>query len=361
MVDTGQAVCSARSDGLAGLSGRITPSDRLPGSPYANLRGSPPVSAAQPASTPTPASHPPAVARAGESFEEAMARLTGDLSGPVGVAIHDLRGDRVFEWNADEPFPTASTLKVPLLYELYRQAEAGRIDPGERLTLRLEDRVPGSGVLQHLDGGLAPTLRDLGELMIIVSDNWATDILFERLGRERIAAMLAEAGMTGTFLPLTIRELFVSLVGGDPADPALTYDELRQRLKDTDPPADTDGVALDARNDISTPADMVRLLRRIEAGTGISDESRSAILATLRHQNFTSIIPFRLPTDRKIEAAHKTGSLKGVRNDVGLITAPGVCYAIALMSRGQDDIPEVYDRLSRISRWAWDTLAPPAG
>ncbi|HEV2528140.1 MAG TPA: serine hydrolase [Thermomicrobiales bacterium] len=318
------------------------------------------MTADQASRSPAPASIPPAVAIPGEDFEAAMTRLTAGLSGPVGVAIRDLTGERTLEWNADEPFPTASTLKVPLLYETYRQAEAGRIDLAERLTLRHDDRVPGSGVLQHLDDGIGPTVRDLAELMIIVSDNWATDILFERLGRDRIAAMLAEAGMTGTYLPMTIRELFISLVGGDPADPALTYDELRRRLKDNEPTADSAGVALDSRNDISTPADMVRLLAHISEGTGISAASRDAILATLRHQNFTSIIPFRLPTDRKIEVAHKTGSLKGVRNDVGIVTAPGVSYAIALMSRGQDDIPEVYDRLSRISRWAWDTLSVEA-
>ena len=81
----------------------------------------------------------------------------------------------------------------------------------------------------------------------------------------------------------------------------------------------------------------------------------------MKHQNFTSIIPHRLPPDRGIETAHKTGSLRGVKNDVGLVLGPGASYASALMSRDQDDVPEVVDRLARASRWVWDTLsATPA-
>ena len=291
-------------------------------------------------------------------FEAAMAGFFGGLSGPVGVMAREIGGgDRVLTWNHTEAFPTASTLKVPLLYELFRQAEAGTVDLTERITLRHGDRTPGSGVLQHLDDGLAPTLRDLAELMIIVSDNWATDILFDRLGKDRVATTLRDLGLTTTHLPLTIRELFAALTGVDPTDPAVTYGVLRQSLKDYEPGPDNVGLALDARNDVSTPADMVRLLTLIEQGHGISRDGRDRMIEMLRHQNFTAIIPHRLPTDQRIEVAHKTGSLRGIKNDVGLVHSPKVTYAIALMSRGQDDIPEVVDRMARASRWVWDALS----
>ena len=101
-----------------------------------------------------------------------------------------------FGYNATEIFPTASTLKVPLIYVLYRLAGAGEIDLKERVTLSYANRVPGSGVLQHMDEGLQPTLRDLAELMIIVSDNWATDLLWNRLTKATVDATLAEIGMT---------------------------------------------------------------------------------------------------------------------------------------------------------------------
>ena len=200
-------------------------------------------------------------------------------------------------------------------------------------------------------------MRDLAELMITVSDNWATDIIYRRLGRERIAAMLQELGLTQTSIPLTIRELFCTLAGLDPDDPKATWEYLRDFLKDYDPGPDNLGMRPDPRNDVSSPADMVRLMGIIHRGEGLTPESRDAVIEILKHQNFSSIIPFRLPTDAGIETAHKTGSLRGIRNDVGIVSSPTVSYAIAFMSRGQDDVPAVVDAMSHASRWVWDTIS----
>ncbi|MGB3329210.1 MAG: serine hydrolase [Thermomicrobiales bacterium] len=292
-----------------------------------------------------------------ETFATALDAYLSPLGGLVGVAVHDFTTGQDFTFNAEDIFPTASTLKVPLLYTLFQQADAGAIDLGERITLRHADRVPGSGVLQHMDEGLQPTIRDCAELMIIVSDNWATDIIWNRLGKERVNATLAAIGMTNTALPLTIHELFSALAEVDPADPATDYDFLRTYLKDYNPSPNNPAMAFDARNDTSTPADMIHLLGLIDASTGITPESREAMLKIMKHQNFTTIIQGRLPTDQGIEAAHKTGSLRGVKNDVGIVTSPKAHYAIAFMSRGQEDVPEVVDRMARVSRWVYDALA----
>jgi beta-lactamase class A len=292
-----------------------------------------------------------------DAFAEALADYFGDLSGMVGVAVHDFESGADFTYNADEMYPTASTLKVPLLYTLYRLADAGELDLSERVTLSHTNRVPGSGVLQHMDDGLQPTLRDLAELMIIVSDNWATDLLWNRMTKPVVDATLAEIGMTQTSLPMTIFELFATLAGLDPAAPETTYDALNEYLKTYDPDPDNPAMAFDARNDTSTPADMVRLLKLIDACDGITTESREAMLGILKHQNFTTILQGRLPAGEDIEVAHKTGSLRGVKNDVGLVYSPKAHYAIAFLSRGQDDIPEVVDRMSRTARWVYDVLA----
>jgi beta-lactamase class A len=291
------------------------------------------------------------------AFENALADYFSDLSGEVGVAVRDLETGAVFGYNASEIFPTASTLKVPLIYVLYRLAGNSEIDLKERVTLSYRNRVPGSGVLQHMDEGLQPTLRDLAELMIIVSDNWATDLLWSRLTKQRVDATLAEIGMTQTSLPFTIYEIFSTLAEADPTAPETTYDYLRTYLKDYDPNPDNPAMVYDARNDTSSPADMVRLLTLIDAGEGLTESGREEILGTLKHQNFTTILQGRLPGREGIEVAHKTGSLRGVKNDVGLVYSPKGKYAIAIMSRGQDDIPEVTDRLSRVSRWVYDSLA----
>lgn len=291
-----------------------------------------------------------------EAFAEALEDYFGDLDGLVGVAVHDFATGSDFAYNAGEIYPTASTLKIPLIYALYRQADADKLDLAERVTLRYASRVPGSGVLQHMDEGLQPTLRDLAELMIIVSDNWATDLLWNRMGKDTVNAVLAEAGMSDTSLPYTIHELFATLAEVDPADAANDYDFLTNYLKDYDPKPENPAMRFDAGNDTSTPADMVRLLRLIDEGVGLRAESREAILATMKHQNFTTILQGRLPNGEGIEVAHKTGSLRGVKNDVGLVFAPKAHYAIAFMSRGQTDIPEVVDRMSRVSRWIYDAL-----
>lgn len=290
-------------------------------------------------------------------FSSAMDEHFSHLSGPVGVMVHDFGTGMELTYNHAEVFPTASTLKTPLLYELYRLADAGEIDLSERVTLLHEDRTPGSGILQQLDEGLQPTIRDLAELMIIVSDNWATDIVYGRIGKERIARMLDELGLPQTHIPLTIREMFCALAMVDPDDPKVDYAFLKDHLKNHRSPDDSIGYACDARNDVSSPADMVRLMTLIHDGHGLSPESREAIIRTLKNQNFSTIIPARLPQDIGIETAHKTGSLRGIRNDVGLVYSPTLNYAVAFMSKGQDDIPEVIDRMARASRWIWDFLS----
>ena len=289
-------------------------------------------------------------------FRAAMEDYFGTLDGTVGVMVRDLRTGRELAYNHRERFPTASTLKVPLLYELFRQADEGRVDLGERIALRHDTRVPGSGILQHLDEGLQPTLRDLAELMIIVSDNWATDLVYERIGKANLAVTLQRLGLAQTHVPMTIRELFITLTDLDPQDPGLTYQILRDRLDSYRAAADNLAYSDDTRNDVSSPADMVRLMTLIHEGHGLSAQGRESILRILRNQNFNTIIPARLPDDEKIEVAHKTGSLRGIRNDVGIVYAPRATYAIAFMSKGHGDIPELVDRMARASRWIWDHL-----
>lgn len=298
-----------------------------------------------------------AIASDQATFAAAMEDHFGALGGVVGAMVHDLRSGRTLTYNHEAVFPTASTLKVPLLYELFRQADAGMIDLAERVTLSHATRVPGSGILQDLDEGLQPTIRDLAELMIIVSDNWATDLIYHRIGKEHVASTLRELDMRQTHIPLTIHELFCALADIDPTSPEATYAYLREALKTAKAADDNLGYAADPRNDVSTPADMIRLLVTIHAGRGLSEASRDRVLKILKDQNFNTIIPARLPDDEGVETAHKTGSLRGIRNDVGIVYAPKATYAVAFMSKGQKDIPEVIDRMARASRWIWDAMA----
>jgi beta-lactamase class A len=301
------------------------------------------------------------VAQHQATFAEAMNGYFGGLGGTVGVMVHDLGTGLELTYNHTERFPTASTLKAPLLYALFRQSDEGTIDLAERVTLHHATRTPGSGILQDLDEGLQPTIRDLAELMIIVSDNWATDLLFERVGKKALADVLTDLGMKDTFIPMNIREMFCALADVDPADTAIDYASLKDILKTYRANPENLVYSSDELNDVSTPEDMVRFSLAVHAGAGVSEAAREGILKILKDQNFNTRIPARLPQDAGIEVAHKTGSLRGIVNDIGIVYSPTINYAVAFMSKGQEDTAETVDQMARASRWIWDYLKERVG
>lgn len=295
-----------------------------------------------------------------QEFTDAMNSFFSDLGGVVGVKVDHLDSDLQLHYNADQVFPTASTLKVPILFELFRQADEGKVDLTQRVTLSHDNRVPGSGVLQNLDECLQPTIRDLAELMIIVSDNWATDLVYSIIGKEPLTETLRNFGLSNTHIPLTIWEMFSTMADVDADDPKVDYQQLKEYLKTYKSDDDNVAFAADPRNDVSTPDDMASLLRLIHEGEGLSEDARAGVIKILKDQMMTSRIPARLPLDKGIEVAHKTGTIRGVVNDVGIVYSPNVNYIIAFMSKQQDDSAETVDAIARASRWVWDQLSAEA-
>ncbi len=166
-------------------------------------------------------------------------------------SLLNFQGDEIVH-NADELFFTASTLKVPLLTAMYRKIDRGELDPDRRIKLTDRMRVPGSGVLKTLDEGLEPTLHDLAMLMIIISDNTATDIIYDLVGRDEIFRLLAELGLGSTRIPMTTRELLYSVVGLDPTNPNHTFRSASDRLFYQEYVDDADAFSLD-NSDVSSP------------------------------------------------------------------------------------------------------------
>lgn len=288
---------------------------------------------------------------------ERIRALAEDFTGTIGVAARDLDTGTEVMYNPDVVVPTASTMKTVLLYELYRQVDAGQIDPAMRITLEERHRVPGSGVLQDLDAGVAPTVKDVATLMITVSDNTATDMIYDLIGREAVATTLERLGMTNTHLPLDTWEILAGLHNLDPADPTLTYDRLKQALASKPAPWDCAALRETPDNDVSTPRDMLRLVEAIFRGEGLSPASREAVIDILKRQKYTTIIPEQLPFG--VQAAHKTGTLRGVRNDVGLVFAGERTYAVALMSKGSPNMVASQRLLSDISRLIYECFIGP--
>ena len=199
------------------------------------------------------------------SVDEAIAQVPGT----VGLAARHFDSGARIRHSADMPFFTASTFKVPLLVELLRQVDHGTIDLSQRVELTDAMRVPGSGVLKELEAGLRPTILDLAMLMIIISDNAATDYLYELVGRDSLSAAMRELGLTQTRIPMSCRELLYTLVGLDPADPDITYAMASEKLRGEQ--IDLDADALDeAKSDVSSPDDMCALFEAVHRGDLLS-------------------------------------------------------------------------------------------
>lgn len=291
--------------------------------------------------------------RALQGRVEAIARR---VDGVVGVAAKDLASGAEVLVNADVAFPTASVMKVPILVALYREAEAGRIDLDRRLAFEERHLVPGSGVLQDLTFGLAPTIKDLATLMITVSDNAATDMLLDLLGPDALAATLRDHGLTRTTLPLTVRGLLYSMVGLDPADPAHTYALFKERSRAGRIDWGSRALA-DADNNLTTPRDLNRLLEDLATGRALGAASNAAIIDIMKRQKYNTIIPLHLPAET--EVAHKTGSIRGVRNDAGIVYAPRGPYLLSLFSKRLGDQVAGAAALAEISKEIWTVFAGP--
>lgn len=272
-------------------------------------------------------------------------RLADATGGIVGVAATQLGTGRHIGYREEELFPTASVIKLPLLVTLYEDAIAGRIDLSERVTYREDTKVAGSGVLQFLDGGLNPTLRDLAVLMMSVSDNTATDLLFDRVGKTRIESTMGRLGLESIRAPFDIREMLMELVDMDHTQPG-GYDELRRLLRLS---AGSGGRSMiPEQADRATPADMCRLLELIESRAILDPDSCTAIVELLKRIQSATRIPGLLPKGTVV--AHKTGSYRRLRNDVGIVYAPNGPYAVALFARelARDNIDDD-GALARIS------------
>lgn len=258
-----------------------------------------------------------------EELARGIEEVVAAAEGVVGVAVRDVRRGRALDLRADEVFPSASVIKVPILVELLAQAEAGELRLDDRVVLQDADKVPGSGVLSMLHEGLELTLEDLAHLMITVSDNTASNLLIERLGCDRINQRLAALGYSKT--------------------------QLQRKFYDFE----ARGKGLD---NWATAGELANLLVRIEQRVVVSASACEKMLAIMRKQQFDGKIPKLLPPDTPV--ANKTGSISTASHDIGIIYAPAGPLALAVLTR---DIPEaavaegVIRHIARLSFCYWGT------
>jgi beta-lactamase class A len=260
------------------------------------------------------------------------------FSGTFGLMVRTLEPnpeDRLeFRYNASEVFPAASVIKLPMLIDAFRLVQVEQLKLEDRYPMKASDHATGSGVLQVMDAGLEPTLRDLLALMIVVSDNTATNMTLDALGGvDATNARFAAAFPEGLGLE-TSRVVGKLQVAWEFKTEAQRQGKLAQ----------------------ITPLETLELLERLWHGQLLGPEMRELALEILGGQQYTEIIARYLPDEIKI--ATKSGSITGVRNDVGIVYAPRP-YAVALASKGSNDHREHMDNegvltLARVSKLLYD-------
>lgn len=269
------------------------------------------------------------------------ARIDRVPGATVGIAVHDLASGRTLTINADTVFHAASTMKVPVLFALYQQFEAGLLHPDQ--TMRLENRFlsivdqspyslragdDSDSSVYALVGSDVP-MRDLASRMITHSSNLATNALIEQMDAKRITAITRDLGTTHMLVRRGVE----------------------------------DGKAYEAGlNNTTTAHDLVALFVALQQGRVANTESTRDMLSILEAQAFNNEIPAGLPPGTRV--AHKTGFITATLHDAGLVFPPDRApYAIAILTRGIQDQKVAAQLIADCSRiiWNWlntDTKAP---
>src|SRR5215813_8601932 len=158
-------------------------------------------------------SHSPRTSAQLRRLQSRLQELADAFPGVIGVAARDITTGEEVSVNGDRIFPMASVYKVPIMVEVFRQIEAKKFSLDDRIELGDEHRTLGSGALTLLSNGLKPTVKDLITLMIVLSDNEATDILLKKVGAENVTAAMRSMGLNNTRVDRATFELIRDYLG----------------------------------------------------------------------------------------------------------------------------------------------------
>ncbi len=274
--------------------------------------------------------HAQTVVRRADSVATAEIQRQLDLLSATSsiYAVHPATG-RTVAVRADVPMNTMSTIKIAIMLLAYRDAEAGRFNLDERITLREDDRRGGTGLLKRFSSGMSVTYRDLVDQMIITSDNTATEVLIVKLGFDRINGMLRELGFVETRLVSSISTYFRNVaVAIAPERASLSDAEIFRAPALTGPLAATKRFELAQDSTMwlgrTTAREMTTLLEGIYTARYASKASSAAMMGHLFGQFYTSRLPATLRYRADVRISHKTGDAPPTSgSDVGVIEYPG--------------------------------------
>lgn len=244
--------------------------------------------------------------------QQRIEALCDAAGGSWGIMLMDLDNGSSWGMNETQPYTAASIMKIPIMATVLQAHESGKFQLGDKLILKKEDLVGGAGVLQHMTPGTELTVYDLMMLMIIQSDNTATNILVDLVGIKTIQQYLKVHGFEGTSF----------------------YNKLMIV------PAKRKGPNL------ITAVDMGRLLTEIAQGHMISLQASERMIDILKKQQLQDCLPALLPEQNQSivgtipvwEIAHKTGSVQGILHDVGILYVGQRKLVAAILSQGLDKL-----------------------
>ena len=255
-------------------------------------------------------------------------RITRSVNAKWGIYIKCVETGEEIAINADETMDTMSVIKIPLMAEVFRQIEAGKFALTDRVTLKETDKRPGTGVIRSLDAGASLTIKDLITLMIIVSDNSATDMLFEKVGGVEPVNKLMQSYGLSTIKATAPSDVWFKALRAEP-------DLWKFHTEGKTPYG------------LSSPRDMGRLLERIHKSEVVSKQASEQMLQIMRGQVYSSRLPkyvtgFRVP--------HKTGDfLPYIGNDVGILESATRHIVISVFTARHNGIgPNLEDAIGRI-------------
>ncbi|NUN70742.1 MAG: serine hydrolase [Bacteroidetes bacterium] len=233
-----------------------------------------------------------------EKFGNTLRSTAGTADAVVGIVVKDLRTGEQFRLNDTEVFPTASSIKVFILAEVYRQAAEGKFSLSDIRPLTPAHRVGGSGVLSLLgERTVSMSIRDYCVLMIQQSDNTATNLLIDLVGMKNVNAFAAKNGCISTLLQRVMMDVAAAKAG---------------------------------RENISSPADLASIMERLYKGEVVSPAASKEMLGILSLEKDGAL---REGLPAAVALANKGGEIDGVRCDAGIVMLEGSPYVICVMTK----------------------------
>jgi beta-lactamase class A len=252
-----------------------------------------------------------------------MEKIAVSHDGVMGVAIKDLTTGEEILINDQLTFPTGSSIKIPILIELHKQAAEGKYRLTDQRWVEKKDQVGGSGVIVNFgDHASQLSLSDLAMLMIVLSDNTATNMLIDQVGMANVNRTLDELGLKQV--------------------------RLRRKMIDQ---------AASARGDenTATPREAAALMEKLFRGQVVNRQLSDGALKILKIRK-SSPIPRLLPAS--VEIANKPGGVEGVACDWAVVYVPNRPYAIAVMTNYNGPNGEAADEaIAKVSKLAYDYFA----